>query len=103
MNHFALDVLHHLESYPPARIGQNCTYLSEHCDCMYLFMNFRTFMNVYIHVHEFAYLYIPCRHGVSLPELKKSTNLKMHLKSSVQDVWQNGKSSSTVHCSWYTL
>ncbi len=28
-------------------------------------------------------------HGVSIPELKKSTNLKMHLKPSVQDVWQN--------------
>ena len=30
-----------------------------------------------------------CEHGVSIPELKKSTNLKMHLKPSVQDVWQN--------------
>ncbi len=30
-------------------------------------------------------------HDVSIPqaELKKSTNLKMHLKPSVQDVWQN--------------
>ena len=28
-------------------------------------------------------------HGVSIPELKMSTNLKMHLKPSVQDVWQN--------------
>ncbi len=26
---------------------------------------------------------------VSIPELKMSTNLKMHLKPSVQDVWQN--------------
>jgi hypothetical protein len=26
-------------------------------------------------------------HGVSLPELKKSTNLKIHLEPSVQDVW----------------
>ena len=34
--------------------------------------------------------------GVSLPELKKSTNLKMHLKPSVQDVWQNRKSGSTL-------
>ncbi len=30
-----------------------------------------------------------CSHGVSIPELKKLTNLKMHLKPSVQDVWQN--------------
>ena len=35
-------------------------------------------------------------HGVSIPELKMSTNLKMHLKPSVQDVWQNGKSGSTL-------
>ncbi len=28
-------------------------------------------------------------HGVSLPELKMSTNFKMHLKPSVQNVWQN--------------
>jgi hypothetical protein len=27
--------------------------------------------------------------SLSLPELKKSTNLKLHLKPSVQDVWQN--------------
>ena len=49
----------HLESYPPARIGQNGTYVSEH-SMYYRFVNFWTFMNVYIHVHEFAYLYIPC-------------------------------------------
>ena len=36
------------------------------------------------------------RHGVSIPELKKSTNLKMHLKPSVQDVWQNLDSGSTL-------
>jgi hypothetical protein len=35
-------------------------------------------------------------HGVSIPELKKSTNLKMHLKPSVQDVWQNLDSGSTL-------
>ena len=29
-------------------------------------------------------------------ELKKSTNLKMHLKPSVQDVWQNLDSGSTL-------
>ena len=34
---------------------------------------------------------------VSLPELKMSTNLKMHLKPSVQNVWQNGKSGSTLY------
>jgi len=28
-------------------------------------------------------------HGVSIPELKMSTNLKTLLKPSVQDVWQN--------------
>ncbi len=33
---------------------------------------------------------------VSLPELKMSTNLKMHLKPSVQDVWQNLDSGSTL-------
>ncbi len=30
----------------------------------------------------------PMIHGVSIPELKKSTNLKTLLKPSVQDVWQ---------------
>ncbi len=30
-----------------------------------------------------------CTDGVSIPELKKSTNFKMHLKPSVQNVWQN--------------
>ncbi len=35
-------------------------------------------------------------HGVSLPELKKSTNLKLHLKPGVQDVWQNLDSGSTL-------
>ncbi len=28
-------------------------------------------------------------HGVSLRELKMSTNFKMHFKSNVQDVWQS--------------
>ncbi len=43
------------------------------------------------------YWYVPVPdHGVSIPELKKSTNLKMHLKPSVQDVWQNLDSGSTL-------
>jgi hypothetical protein len=41
---------------------------------------------------------LPSAHGVSIPELKKLTNLKMHLKPSVQDVWQpeNLDSGSTL-------
>ena len=39
---------------------------------------------------------------VSIPELKMSTNLKMHLKPSVQDVCQN-LDSCIVHCRWYTV
>ncbi len=34
--------------------------------------------------------------GVSIPELKMSTNLKMHSKSSVQNVWHNLDSGSTL-------
>ena len=50
-------------------------------------------------VHTSMYQYIlvlRTSHGVSIPELKMSTNLKMHLKPSVQDVWQNLDSGSTL-------
>ena len=40
-------------------------------------------------------------HGVSLPELKMSTCLKLHLKPSVQMYCQ--MRHLAVHCSWYTL
>ncbi len=40
-------------------------------------------------------------HGVSIPELKMSTNLKLHLKTSVQMYCQ--MLHLAVHCSWYTL
>ena len=40
-------------------------------------------------------------HGVSIPELKMSTNLKLHLKPSVQMYCQ--MLHLAVHCSWYAL
>ena len=45
-------------------------------------------------------------HGVYIPDselkMSESTNLKMHLKPSVQDVCQN-LDSCIVHCRWYTV
>ncbi len=36
------------------------------------------------------------QHDFSIPELKMSTNFKMHLKPSVQNVWQNLDFGSTL-------
>ena len=44
-----------------------------------------SYVRAYDIVHDIVFI----AHGVSIPELKKSTNLKIHLKPSVQDVWQN--------------
>ena len=75
------------------------TYVYNHkrvCTC---YIHFNIFMYMSVHVHDFMNMH---KHGVSIPELKKSTNLKMHLKPSVQDVCQN-LDSCIVHCRWYTV
>ena len=62
-----------------------------------MYIHVYKYCEMYVRVHTFQHIYVHvCTRGVSIPELKMSTNLKMHLKPSVQDVWQNLDSGSTL-------
>jgi len=83
------------------------------CTITYLYIHVYTwYIHVYNSMYRYKHVYTwyrpvyttlpnPVHHGVSIPELKMSTNLKLHLKPSVQMYCQ--MLHLAVHCSWYTL